>query len=66
MSKTPDSNTKTVVLLITLGSISWMAAGVVAIAMDAQSKVIWSCVVGAALGAIGVRYTIRRSRSRGI
>jgi len=66
MSKTPDSNTKTVVLLITLGSIAWMIAGAIAVVMDAQSKVIWSCVVGAALGAIGVRYTIRRSRSRGI
>jgi hypothetical protein len=66
MSKAPDSNTKTVVLLITLGSIAWMIAGAIAVVMDAQSKVIWSCVVGAALGAIGVRYTIRRSRSRGI
>ena len=66
MSKAPDSNTKTVVLLITLGSIAWMIAGAIAVVMDAQAKVIWSCVVGAALGAIGVRYTIRRSRSRGI
>lgn len=66
MSKSPSSNTKTVVLLITLGSIAWMAAGVVAIAMDAESKVIWTCVVGAALGAIGARYTIRRSRRSGI
>ena len=66
MSKAQGSNTKTVVLLITLGSIAWMAAGVVAIAMDAQSKVIWACVVGAALGAFGVRYTIRRSRRSGI
>jgi len=66
MSKAPDSNTKTVVLLITLGSIAWMIAGAIAVVMDAQSKVIWACVVGAALGAIGVRYTIRRSRRSGI
>jgi hypothetical protein len=66
MPKAPGSNTKTAVLLITIGSIAWMAAGVVAITMDAQSKVIWTCVVGAALGAFGARYTIRRSRRSGI
>lgn len=66
MSKAPDSNTKTVVKLITLGSICWMIAGAIAVLMDAQSKVIWVCVVGAALGGIGVRYTIRRSRRSGI
>lgn len=66
MSKAPDSNTKTVVKLITLGSIGWMIAGAIAVVMDAQSKVIWACVVGAALGAIGARYTIRRSRRSGI
>lgn len=66
MSKAPDSNTKTVVKLITLGSIGWMIAGAIAVVMDAQSKVIWACVVGAALGAFGLRYTIRRSRRSGI
>ena len=43
-----------------------MAAGVVAIAAGAESKIIWTCVVGAALGAIGIRYSIRRSRRSGI
>ncbi len=66
MTTPGSSNIKTVVILIALGSIGWLAAGVVAIAMGAESKVIWTCVVGAALGATGIRYSIRRSRRTGI
>jgi hypothetical protein len=66
MTTPGSSNIKTVVILIALGSIGWLAAGVVALAMGAESKVIWTCVVGAALGAIGIRYSIRRSRRTGI
>jgi hypothetical protein len=66
MTTPGGSNIKTVVILIALGSIGWLAAGVVALAMGAESKVIWTCVVGAALGAIGIRYSIRRSRRTGI
>jgi uncharacterized membrane protein HdeD (DUF308 family) len=60
------SNIKSVVTLIAIGSICWLAAGVVALAMGAESKVIWTCVVGAALGVIGIRYSIRRNRRSGI
>ena len=66
MTSGQGSNIKTVVLLIALGSIAWLAAGVVAIAMGAEAKVIWTCVVGAALGVIGIRYSIRRARRSGI
>ena len=66
MTSPGSSNIKTVVILIALGSIGWLAAGGFALAMGAESKVIWTCVVGAALGAIGIRYSIRRSRRTGI
>jgi Protein of unknown function (DUF2530) len=66
MTSPGSSNIKTVVILIALGSIAWLAVGVVALAMGAESKVIWTCVVGAGLGAIGIRYSIRRSRRTGI
>jgi len=66
MTSGQGSNIKTVVLLIALGSIAWLAAGVVAIAIGAEAKVIWTCVVGAALGVIGIRYSIRRARRSGI
>jgi hypothetical protein len=65
-SNNQGSNIKAVVTLIAIGSICWLAAGVVAIAAGAQSKIIWTCVVGAVLGAMGIRYSIRRSRRTGI
>jgi hypothetical protein len=35
---------------------------VVVIAVGAMAKIIWTCVVGAALGLIGIRYSIRRNK----
>ena len=60
------SNIKNVVTLIAVGTIAWIAAGAVAVVIDAESKIIWTCVVGAVLGVMGIRYTIRRSRRSGI
>ena len=65
-SNKQGSNIKAVVTLIAIGTICWLAAGVVAIAAGAESKIIWTCVVGALLGAWGIRYSIRRSRRTGI
>ena len=65
-TKSSGSNINAVVTLIATGSICWLAAGVIAIAAGAQSKIIWTCVVGALLGVIGIRYSIRRSRRTGI
>lgn len=61
-----ESNIRSVVILITIGTICWLVAGVVAVAMDADAKIIWSCVCGAILGVIGIRYTMRRARRSGI
>ncbi|MEY3972694.1 MAG: hypothetical protein RJA71_6 [Actinomycetota bacterium] len=66
MAQRESSSIRTVVILITIGSILWLAAGVVAVAIGAESKIIWTCVVGAGLGAIGIRYSIRRARRSGI
>jgi hypothetical protein len=52
--------------LVAIGTTCWVVAGVVALAVNAEAKVIWTCVSGAALGLIGVRYTIRRERRSGI
>ncbi len=57
---------KTVVTLIAIGTIAWLIAGMVAITLDAGSKYIWTCVVGALLGVTGIRYSIRRDRRSGI
>jgi hypothetical protein len=44
----------------------WVVAGVIALAVNAEAKVIWTTVMGAGLGLIGIRYTIRRDRRSGI
>jgi hypothetical protein len=44
----------------------WVIAGVFAAAVAADAKIIWTCVMGAALGLIGIRYTIRRDRRSGL
>ena len=60
------SNLRSVVTLIAIGTICWLVAGIVAILLGAESKVIWTCLAGAVLGTLGIRYTIRRSRRSGI
>jgi hypothetical protein len=54
------SNIRSVVTLIAIGTICWLAAGVVAIAAGADSKIIWTCVVGALLGVMGIRYSMKK------
>lgn len=66
MSSDGSSSIKGVVTLIAIGTISWLAAGAVAIVMGAESKIIWTCVAGAVMGAMGIRYSIRRERRTGI
>ena len=54
------------VTLVAIGTMCWVVAGVIALAVNAEAKIIWTCVVGAVLGAMGIRYSIRRSRRTGI
>ena len=60
------STIASVVTLVSIGTICWVATGVIALAVGAESKIIWTCVVGAALGATGIRYSIRRNRKSAI
>jgi hypothetical protein len=57
---------RNVLTLVAIGTTCWVVAGVIALAVNADAKVIWTCVSGAALGLIGIRYTIRRERRSGI
>ncbi len=57
---------RNVVTLVAIGTSCWIAAGVISIAVGANSKIIWTCVSGTALGLFGIRYTIRRNRRSGI
>jgi glycopeptide antibiotics resistance protein len=53
---------KQAIFIIALGIVLWIIAFVFAVVMDADSNVLWICVIGALLGAVGLRYTIRRGR----
>ena len=60
------TSTTQVVTVIVVGIIGWVVAGVIALAMGAEGKIIATCAVGALLGAIGLRYSIRRAARSGI
>ncbi len=61
-----DRKVRTIVILVTIGTVAWLIAGMVALVIGAEGKIIWTCVLGAALGATGVRYSIRRAKRSGI
>jgi len=50
------------VAVIIAGIVMWVIALVVLIAVNASANKLWICLVGIALGLIGLRYTIRRAR----
>ena len=61
-----DRKVRTVVILVTIGTIAWLIAGATALVIGTDAKIIWTCVFSAALGATGVRYSIRRAKRSGI
>lgn len=60
------SEIKSVVTLITLGTVAWVIAGLYFVITSADSKMVWTCLAGAALGAWGIRYSKRRAARSGI
>lgn len=54
------------VALIIAGICSWVVAAIMGLLLNADAKFIWTCITGAALGLVGIRYTIRRDRRSGI
>jgi glycopeptide antibiotics resistance protein len=53
---------KEAIFVIALGIVLWIIAFVFAIVMSADTNILWICVIGAVLGAVGLRYTIKRGR----
>ena len=50
------------IVVITIGIVGWAIYLVFALASNADSKAIYTALVGIILGLIGIRYTIRRGR----
>ncbi len=53
---------KEAIFVIALGIVLWIIAFVFAVVMNADTNVLWICVIGAVRGAVGLRYTIKRGR----
>ena len=53
---------KQAIFVIAMGIVLWIVAFVFAVVMNAESKILWICIVGALLGVIGLRYTIKKGR----
>ena len=66
MASNMPTNLKNTVLLIAVGTIAWLIAGAAFLVVGSETKYVWTCVFGAALGVFGIRYTIRRARRSGI
>jgi len=54
------------VALIIAGICAWVVAAIMGLLVNADGKFIWTCITGAALGFVGIGYTIRRDRRSGI
>ena len=66
MSSGDKIEIKSVVTLITFGTVVWVIAAIALAITGADSKLIWTCVAGAALGTWGIRYSKRRAARSGI
>ena len=60
------SNIRSVVTLVSIVILCWTIAFVIALAIGADAKIIWTCLFGAGLGLTGIRYSIRRNKRSGI
>ena len=61
-----SQSARSITSLLIAGTLAWIVAGVIALAANAESKIIWTCVAGFVLGLIGLRYTRRRARRIGL
>ncbi len=66
LTLTMKSKVSPVIAFIAFGTMCWVIAFIVALAMSAEAKIIWTCVSGIILGVTGIRYTLRRARRSGI
>lgn len=54
------------VTLVAIGTLCWVIAGIIAVAVNAEAEIIYTCIMGAALGLMGIRYTVRRDKRSGL
>ena len=57
---------RSAITIIIIGIAIWFVALIVAIGIDADANAKWICLVGIALGVVGLRYTIRRAKREAV
>ena len=54
---------RTMITLVIAGIILWVVAAIFGLLLNADSKFIWTCIVGIALGFVGIGVTMMKARS---
>jgi len=57
---------RTMITLVIVGMIIWTVAAIFGLLLGASSKFIWTCVVGALLGFVGIAITFVKDRAGGV
>lgn len=60
------SQLRNAISLVAIGTLCWVIAGIIAVAVNADAKIIYTCIMGVALGLMGIRYTVRRDKRSGL
>jgi len=53
---------RTMITLVIGGQILWVVAAIIGLLVGAESKFIWTCITGIALGFVGIALTIQRAK----
>lgn len=57
---------RTMISLVIAGMVLWVVAGIFGLAVGANSKFIWTCIVGFLLGFVGIAITVAKDRAGGV
>ena len=57
---------RTTIALVIAGMITWVVAAIIGLLFDADSKFIWTCIVGFLLGLVGIAITKMKDRKGGV
>ena len=53
-------------LLVIFGMVIWVVVGILGLLFNADSKFIWTCIIGFFLGFVGIAITRLKDRNGGI
>lgn len=53
---------RTMIALVIAGMMIWVVAAIIGLAVGADSKFIWTCIVGFLLGFVGIAITTLKAR----